>query len=187
MNEKEISRRKYYKCKKNQFAPVTDHANDYVFFWKSGSPFSNWHPAKYVHDGIEFNCSEQGIMWSKAMLFDDENVASAILRCNSTEQKQMKSLGRDVNHFKERVWKNNKMSIYHTHCYEKFSQNSPLREKILETTGKILAEASPDDRVWGIGLHEKNAKIIIPKKWPGENLLGLLLNNIRDQLTDETI
>ena len=62
---------------KNQRAPTTDHANDYVFFWKSGSPFSNWHPAKYTYDGIEFNCSEQGLMWSKAMLFDDVDVANS--------------------------------------------------------------------------------------------------------------
>lgn len=166
---------------KNQRAPTTDHANDYVFFWKSGSPFSNWHPAKYTYDGIEFNCSEQGLMWSKAMLFDDVDVARTILQCNVTEQKQMKSLGREVKHFKEHVWENNKVRICRTHCYEKFSQNVHLYEKLLETADKTLVEASPDDRVWGIGLHSKDAKIIAPNKWPGKNLLGLILTDIRDQ------
>ena len=36
--------------------------------------------------------------------------------------------------------------------YAKFSQNRPMRTALLSTGDRLLAEASPHDDVWGIGL-----------------------------------
>lgn len=159
-----------------------DNTKNYVFFWSTGSPFSNWHPAKYTYKGIEFNCSEQGVMWSKAKLFGDDDIAEKILNCHSDQQKKMKDLGRKVKNFKDNMWHKNKVKIYTEHCYEKFTQNNELQEKLLSTYPKKLVEASPNDLIWGIGLHESQAKTIDPTKWPGKNLLGQILTNIRDTI-----
>ena len=157
-------------------------SNNYVFFWQTGSPFSNWHPAKYTLNGIEFNCSEQGVMWGKATLFGDEKVASDVLKCSVSQQGQMKSLGRAVKGFNEHIWKNNRINIYTAHCRAKFTQNPYLKTALMATGTKILVEASPSDAIWGIGLSEKNAKTILPSAWPGLNLLGKILTSLRNEL-----
>lgn len=181
-NEKEIARNKYHNVKEKQQAPEINHSENYVFFWQTSSPFSNWHPAKYTHEGIEFNCSEQGVMYDKAKLFGDDETAQKILECNESEQREMKELGRKIRNFNEDTWNKNKVDIYTNHCRAKFVQNEHLKTKLLETGTKTLVEASPYDKVWGIGLHERDAKIIHPSKWPGQNLLGKILTSIRDEL-----
>ena len=70
-------------------------------------------------------------------------------------------------------------------CYSKFSQNSSLRKNLIETENKILVEASPYDKIWGIGLDENNPKILEPNNWDGLNLLGKVLMRVRDILKSE--
>jgi ribA/ribD-fused uncharacterized protein len=161
-----------------------NHSKNYVFFWRTNSPFSNWYPAKYTYNGIEFNCSEQGVMWNKATLFGDDEIAKKILDCSGGEQRKIKELGRQVKNFKESVWVANREHIYKEHCRAKFIQNNDLRQKLLETGNKTLVEASPTDKIWGIGLEEKNAKLITPDRWPGLNLLGKVLTEIKNELID---
>lgn len=184
LTEKDLSRSKHYKSKKFKHHAKIDNSVDYVFFWHTGSPFSNWHPAQYVYNEIEFNCSEQGVMWSKAKLFEDDEIAEQILQCATNQQKLMKSLGRQVKNFNESTWKKNRMKIYYDHCYQKFIQNSLLKEKLLDTGDKTLVEASPSDRIWGIGLNEKDARVTPPNRWPGTNLLGIILTNIKNELIE---
>ncbi len=97
----------------------------------------------------------------------------------------MKDLGREVRHFKDSTWNKNKVNIYYEHCKAKFTQNQHLKEKLMETDNKTLVEASPNDKIWGIGLAEDVAKITDPSLWPGQNLLGQILTKIRDEFKEE--
>lgn len=45
---------------------VENAAEKFFFFWKSKSPFSQWHKADFVVDDVEFNCAEQYMMYRKA-------------------------------------------------------------------------------------------------------------------------
>lgn len=166
---------------------MTDNGKNYCFFWQTRSPFSNWHPAKYILNGIEFNCSEQGVMYAKATLFGDTNVAEQILTCGSSQQGLMKKLGREVKGFNESTWKKNRVKIYKEHCYAKFSQNEQLKIALINTQGKTLVEASPSDKIWGIGMHKSEALVTPPNKWKGLNLLGKLLTEIREDLIEHEI
>ena len=159
--------------------------NDYVFFW--AGPFSNFYSANYTYKYInkatekrlifKFTCSEQGYMWEKAVTFDDLDTAKKILNCNGP--KQAKALGRLVKNFDQETWDQRKEDVMYKHCFEKFTQNEDLKKMILDTENRTLVEASPYDKVWGIGLFSTKAKQIPKEQWPGLNLLGKTLMKVR--------
>lgn len=45
-------------------------------------------------------------------------------------------------------------------------------------------EASPIDRIWGIGLSEKDKRAWNKETWRGQNLLGHILTKVRDKLME---
>ena len=157
--------------------------SEYHYFWGKWSPLSQWHASTYTMEanGVshEYNCAEQGMMHGKALLFEDEETAQKILEAPGPLE--MKALGREVRGFSDEAWKRHRADIVYRNNVAKFSQNDHLREALLSTTGN-LAEASPRDRVWGIGLNERDAKKTVPEKWPGINLLGKILTRVRDEI-----
>ena len=69
-----------------------------------------------------------------------------------------------------------------TNSLIQFSQNAKLKEALLATAGTSLVEASPRDRIWGIGLGAKNPKAVDRQKWRGSNWLGEILTQVRQDL-----
>jgi len=63
----------------------------------------------------------------------------------------------------------------------KFSQNPRLQAQLLATDDDILVEASPYDKIWGVGLRETDPRINDPSQW-GKNFLGKCLGRVRDAL-----
>ena len=120
-------------------------------------------------------------MYHKALLFNDSGVATQILA--ATTPIEVKALGRQVKNFDEKTWKENRYRIVKEGNILKFTQHSDLREKLLATKGKMLVEASPRDRIWGIGFGAKNA-LANKGRW-GLNLLGQVLVEVRDEMLDE--
>lgn len=53
---------------------------------------------------------------------------------------------------------------------------------LLSTGNRVLAEASPMDTIWGIGLGNENEKAQNPNTWRGQNLLGFALMEVRDEI-----
>ena len=151
------------------------------YFWKAGNPFSQWHSSVYDLDGIQFCCAEQGMMYGKAVLFKDMQIAEQIL--TTTSPRKMKALGQKVRGFSEKEWKKHRVEIVYRNNVAKFCQNETMRKALLSTTG-TLVEASPHDRIWGICLNEENARNTPPSKWRGLNLLGLILTRARDEIKE---
>lgn len=121
--------------------------NEYTFFWNG--PFSNWYPCKFTDiKGIEYNCSEQYMMYHKALLFCDYANASRILETDSP--KEQKQLGRSIKKFDPHQWSFFAKEIVWVGCYHKFTQNQILKQNLLDTDGTLLVEASPYDCVWGL-------------------------------------
>jgi ribA/ribD-fused uncharacterized protein len=152
----------------------------FTFFFRPEAPFSQWHPASFELGGHAFNCAEQYMMYGKAVLFGDAEAAAAILA--STAPKQQKALGRTVRSFNDAAWKARREQIVSDGSRAKFTQNPALREALLETAGTELVEASPFDRIWGIGLAATDRRAEDPSQWRGQNLLGKILTRLRDEL-----
>ncbi|MBW5447656.1 DUF1768 domain-containing protein [Cohnella sp. CFH 77786] len=155
----------------------------FTFFWRTESPFSQWHPARFEAAGIVFQCAEQYMMYEKAKLFGDEDVASQILRTNSPVEQ--KKLGRKVKSFDQAKWEAECKRIVYEGNYAKFTQNQALLQKLLQTAGTTLVEASPVDCIWGIGLAEDDPRSRHRKTWRGKNWLGEVLTQLREDLLNK--
>lgn len=147
--------------------------NKYYFFYSG--PFSNWYKCGFWDLGREYNCVEQYMMAHKALLFDDLHSFGAIMQSNSP--RDIKELGRKVSNFNPYIWDNFKYNVVFKGCLQKFSQNGVLRQDLLYTGDSILVEASPVDRVWGIGFSADDA-VQNYALW-GENLLGKVLTEVK--------
>lgn len=159
---------------------------NYTFFWheydKNGC-FSNWYESKFIIGEFEYFCVEQYMMSQKALLFGDVPTNTKILRANTPSE--CKNLGKQVSPFDSAVWDENKYNIVKTAVKAKFSQNDDLRNMLIGTYDSVLAEASPFDGVWGIKLTADQAKNIPETEWPGENLLGKALMEVRSELLNK--
>jgi len=114
----------------------------------------------------------------KAILFNDMESYRKIMESNSPREQQ--KLGRLVKNFDQKIWDANKVGIVTLGNIFKFSQNEELKQILLSTKGTILVEASPFDKIWGVGLGVEDPNITNMSKWKGENLLGYILTNVRD-------
>ncbi len=152
----------------------------FTFFWRTNSPFSQWHPCKFVIDEIKFNSAEQYMMFKKALLFKDDEIAEKILA--SSQAPEQKALGRQVKGFDKTIWESECKNIVYDANYAKFTQNPKLKEKLLETEGTTIVEASPYDCIWGIGLGEEDPEHFDRSKWKGKNWLGEILTQVRDDI-----
>ena len=90
-----------------------------------------------------------------------------------------KEKGRLIKGFDEEVWVKHRFNIVIRGFYFKFTSNDDLRAFLLSTGTRVLVEASPRDRIWGIGMGEKNELAEQPTHWRGQNLLGFPLMEAR--------
>lgn len=141
---------------------------------------SQWYPCQFEVDSVKYTSAEQYMMAEKARLFGDEKIRAEILR--TSDPRKCKALGRKVKNFDKAVWDKKKEDIVRNGNFEKFMQNDALRNFLLSTGDKVLVEASPTDRVWGIGLGKNNPDALDPKKWRGQNLLGFILMAVRNEI-----
>lgn len=131
-------------------------------------------------EGQDFVTGEQAMMWKKAMLFDDSEIAAAIQEAQ--DPGKQKALGRKVRGFDEATWDAHKRQIVTEVSRAKYLQNKGLRRKLFQTAPKKLVEASPFDVIWGIGLDAADAQNTTEEYWPGQNLLGQILTQVREEL-----
>ena len=161
---------------------------------------SNWRPATFVvampahvvatsGDALQdltFENSEQYMMWAKAILFNDGATATRLLGAEGADPRTAKKLGRQVQGFDPAVWRACARPIVEHALCHKFQQNPEMLAYLLATqTGthpKVLVEAAPRDRVWGIGLSKKTALECTPSEWRGTNWLGQVLMRARARL-----
>lgn len=137
-------------------------------------------PAPFVVDGHRFASAEHFMMAEKARLFGDFEILDKII--HAPNPGAAKAFGREVRGFKQDIWDDNRFEIVVAANMAKFSQNESLKAFLLSTNERVLVEASPVDKIWGIGLAEEAENIENPLTWKGLNLLGFALMEVRTQL-----
>lgn len=154
--------------------------DQFVFFWKPPAPYSQWTPSIFRVDGLTYVCAEQFMMAEKARLFHDQEICDQIMA--TPDPWRHRQLGRRVHGFVESIWLAHRSEVVYRGSMAKFSQDPELLQVLLDTEDRTLVEASPLDRIWGIGLHSTDARAEVPAQWRGRNLLGLALMGVREEL-----
>jgi ribA/ribD-fused uncharacterized protein len=126
---------------------------------------------------IQFEFGEKAIMLCKASLFNDIDIFNKIKHCSTPLE--CKKLGRLVKNYDENLWDKKRYQIIYTILLAKFTQIEEFKQKLIDTENTILIEASPLDKIWGVGLSKTSTNIDTPAKWPGANLLGVALMKTR--------
>ncbi|TQF05479.1 NADAR family protein [Kitasatospora acidiphila] len=161
----------------------------YLFFWghqpqRDGSTgpgsLSQWWPSPFEIGGVRYATAEHWMMVSKARLFGDEALVPRILAARTPAE--AKKLGRQVRGFTEERWAEARFELVTAGNVAKFGQDPALRAYLLGTGNRVLVEASPVDRVWGIGLAADDERAASPARWRGLNLLGFALMAARERL-----
>ncbi|MFV0481884.1 MAG: NADAR family protein [Campylobacteraceae bacterium] len=158
----------------------------FIYFWNptcgsiNKSCLSQWQSSDFCEDTQTYSCSEQYMMSKKAEVFGDIEMQEKILK--ALHPRDMKAFGQKVKGFDSRVWDKVKYTIVLQANYYKFTQNKEMMEFLLDTKDAILVEASPFDKIWGVGLDEFDESIKNPNNWKGQNLLGFALMEVRDEI-----
>lgn len=165
--------------------------DDFVLFY-SGTIYSNFHWTEgqftYGAAKLPFRSSETAFMFAKALFFADVEVAARI--CNAKSSFEAKALGRAVKGYVDKEWECVRLGYMQHVLLAKFTQNPEWAAQLKATGDRILVEASPTDRVWGVGLDVEAAVQYAANstftgaslKWPGRNLLGQALMTVRGLL-----
>lgn len=176
----------------------------FTFFWVTKSPFSQWNKSSFNAttfiygnnetkakalqnlfslDAQEYSSAEQFMMYHKAMIFLDREIAQQIMQTDDV--RKIKNLGRQVKNYNEYVWKYFRSKVVYEGNKAKFTQNEELKQALFATKGTTLVEAAPNDIIWGIGLSEDDPRALKRETWLGKNLLGEILTQIRIELMGE--
>jgi ribA/ribD-fused uncharacterized protein len=160
----------------------------FLFFWGhrpsadgsvTQSCFSQWWPAAFTVDGLTYKTAEHWMMAGKARLFGDQAILDKVLLAGTPDE--AKKLGRQVKNFDTAIWDAHKFELVVAGNEHKFSQHPALKTFLMNTHDRVLVEASPMDRIWGIGMAASNEHVENPLQWRGQNLLGYALMTVRDQ------
>jgi ribA/ribD-fused uncharacterized protein len=165
----------------DQLTVIPQIEEKYTFFYSG--PFSQWHPCRFVVEKIVYSNAEQFMMAGKARFFEDHDALRRIMK--SVDPSVHKILGRRVRNFDQKLWNEVARDIVYQGNHAKFTQNPSLLKKLLETRGTTLVEASPHDRIWGIGLTANDPLAQQRSTWQGTNWLGETLTRLRDNLIKE--
>lgn len=150
----------------------------FTLFWHG--PFSQWHACRFSVNGVLYNCAEQYMMAAKARMFQDFSALEKIMR--ASDPSVQKRTGRTVKSFYADKWNADAKDIVYQGNRAKFTQNPTLLHLLLSTHGTTLVEASPYDKIWGIGLPASDPRALSRETWQGTNWLGEVLTQLREDL-----
>ena len=166
----------------NVFNLSSKEDNHTVGFFGELSPLSNFHPANFTVNGVHYTSSEQFIQHTKALLFNDYATAKKII--NATNAMECKELSREILNFEKTTWEENAKSKCKPGIFQKFYQNSCLRDVLIHCTGDKQIIESAKDKFWGTGIPLQDDDCLNPRKWlsRGPGIMGEILTEIREEL-----
>lgn len=160
--------------------PSAGELQDAVYFWNADQPngiFSQWYPKAFIADGKEYPTAEHYMMSAKASLFKDYEMEEKIRK--ELDPEKVRDMGRQIKNFDGKIWNKHKFDLVCAGNRAKF-RDPELRSVMLATGNKFMVEASPVDRIWGVGFTAEEAPRHVDA-W-GENLMGHVMMKVRSEI-----
>lgn len=154
---------------------------DVVFFHLPNEPYgflSNWYMSSFDLEGVHYSSMEQYIMYHKCMLFGDQATAKKVLLTDDPSEQQ--KLGKLCSGYINGVWAGARQAIAMRGLLAKFSQNTDLREQLINTNDAYLVECAHSDKIWACSIRLNESERFDAAKWTGQNILGFALMNVRE-------
>lgn len=148
--------------------------------------FSNWYPAEFDYAGKHFAHVEQFMMFHKVLMFRKYDLADQIMGTDDPAICK-KIAGQKFPEFNSELWEKTCQTIVKRGVKAKFLQNDDILKILLNTGNALLAECSPYDKKWGIGIDINDPDRYVIAKWKGRNLLGRILMEVREELRQEIL
>ena len=155
-------------------------SNEVYVFGGSTSRYckhSNFFNRNFVYDNIMYTSTEQAFQHRKAREAKDMNKCREILF--NADPRTQKFLGQCVSGLNEDEWNKIKLSCMKDILLAKYTQHQDLREALMNTGDRTIAEANGRDDVFAIGLPITHKDVMNPNAWRGKNHLGKLLMEVR--------
>ena len=140
---------------------------------------SNFYHSQLIVDGVTYNCAEKAYQMKKASFCGDQEVFTRLKTCINA--KECKEIGKKVNETVE--WLDQRVDVMRQILKAKSEQCTTYRKKLLNCKGPIV-EAVPGELFWSAGLDEEDLRKTPRDRWPGQNVLGQLHMELRDELQE---
>lgn len=175
--------------------PIAKADDGPVYFWRPTGDrgwMSQWYDYPMEDPdspGLVFQTAEHFMMYRKALTFKDVDTARKIVARRNGKAippARARELGRGVKGFDSNIWANRREAIVEKGTWLKVTRpyndkkHLLLKTLLLATGDRELVEASPSDRIWGIGFEAEDAGDK-RDQW-GLNLLGKSLMAVRSRL-----
>lgn len=153
-------------------------------FFSKHTGLSNHYMSDFTYEGIHYSSAEQFICRSRAQFSTNARMAKRALTVHDPVvlKGMLRQLGEDG---LETEWRRIVKAKLTPGILAKFTQNINLRDELVRTMPLRLGEASTD-AFWGIsrGLFDK--EVLNIRFWTGQNMMGLILEDVRMQLIGDT-
>ena len=161
------------------YTPMIDTVAAY---YSAHSPLSNHYLSTFKVNGERFNCGEQFIITQKARCFNDQEIVTAVSK--ETNPVKQKALGKSIKNYNHEQWKAKAAEMITPGLVQKFMQCEEAKCKLLKTEQRKIIEANQYDSFLGAGLALHDANIWKPETHKGKNLMGTILEKVRETIND---
>ena len=155
--------------------------DDVIGFKGAGDVLSNFYPCEIRFEGQSFASTEHAYQFYKAMHCGRSDVAQLILQTKQTRSVKIISKRLKTSD----AWKTHKIPLMKKLIRAKAACEPKYRQKLLQSCDHILAEAVPGDEYWSSGLSKADIVWCEPEAWPGENVMGKLHMELREELRED--
>ena len=140
---------------------------------------SNFYYCKLIIDGLKFNSSEKAYQVLKARFHNAKDIEAQLMEADLVSD--VKKISQKINVSAE--WIDERVNVMRKVLRAKADQCQTYRKKLLNCKGRIV-EAIRGDLFWSAGLDEKDLRELPTESWPGQNVLGQLHMELRDELQE---
>ena len=164
----------------NVFKVTTRENAETIGYFGEINPLSNFYPATFTHDGVQYISSEQFIQANKAKYFGDHEAYNQIMGCSTSLE--CKRASRQIRNVDANKWNMVAEDLCQPGIESKFLQNPPVMDMLLRKTGQKTIVECTSDRLWGTGIPLNDPNCLDSSKWINQGIMGQILEGIRNNV-----